>query len=132
MGYLLLLALTVGDLLTLVCARCGYYGHRCALGLGKVAGLVFRKRDEEEFFGTWPQFVVLLLLVLALLLPIAGGIVLLVQDFSAGRLVLLAAQVGLLLAGLIPHPRLVCSHCRQGECGACPIGRRLWKTERTE
>ncbi len=132
LGYLMLLALTAGGLLTLVCARCSYYGRRCALGLGKAAGLVFKRRDEEEFFGTWPQFVVLLLLVLALLLPIAGGVILLVEGFSAGRLALLAALVGLLLAGLIPHPKLVCSHCRQGECGACPVGRRFWKTERTE
>ena len=115
-------------MLTLVCARCGYYGHRCPLGLGKVAALAFKKRQEEEFFRTGPQFVVLLLLVLAFLLPIAGGIVLLIEDFSTWRLALLAAQVGLLLAGLAPHPRLVCSHCRQGERGACPVGRRVWRT----
>jgi lon-related putative ATP-dependent protease len=130
-GYLLLLALTGDGLLTLVCARCGYYGHRCALGLGKVAALVFKKRDEEEFFCTGPQFIVSLLLVLALLLPIAGGIALLVEGFGTGRLLLLVTQVGLLLAGLVPHPRLVCSHCRQGERGVCPVGRRLWKDQST-
>ncbi len=124
-GYLMLLALAGVGLLTLVCARCGYYGHRCPLGLGKVAALAFKKRQEEEFFRTGPQRVVLLLLVLAFLLPIAGGIALLIEGFSTWRLALLAAQVGLLLAGLVPHPWLVCRHCCQGERGACPIGKTL-------
>lgn len=127
-GYLLLLALTGVGLLATVCARCGYYGRRCALGLGKVVALAFKKGQEDEFFRTGPQSVILLLLVLLLLLPIAAGIVILIRDFSAWRLALLAAQVGLLLAGLVPHPQLVCGHCCQGEHGVCPIGRQVWKT----
>jgi len=126
-GYLLLLALTGVGLLATVCARCGYYGRRCALGLGKVVALAFKKGQEDEFFRTGPQSVILLL-VLLLLLPIAAGIVILIRDFSAWRLALLAAQVGLLLAGLVPHPQLGCGHCCQGEHGVCPIGRQVWKT----
>jgi len=126
--YLLLLALTGMGLLATVCARCSYYGRRCALGLGKVVALAFKKGQEDEFFRTAPQFVILLLLVLLLLLPIAGGIVLLIRDFSTWRLALLAAQVGLLLAGLVPHLWLVCGHCCQGECGVCPVGQQMWKT----
>ena len=72
---------------------------------------------------------VLLLLVFLLLLPIGAGIVLLIRGFSAWRLVPLAAQVGLLLAGLLPHPWLVCGHCCQGEHGVCPVGRQMWKAE---
>lgn len=128
-GYLLLLALTVVGLLATICARCGYYGRRCALGLGKVVALAFKKGREDEFFRTTGQFVVLLLLVLLLLLPIAGGVALLVAEVTMWRLTLLVAMVGLLLAGLVPHPRLVCRHCCQGEQGVCPIGRQLWKTE---
>jgi len=127
-GYLLLLALMGVGLLATVCARCGYYGRRCALGLGKVVALAFKKGQEDEFFRTASQFAVLLLLVLLLLLPIAGGIALLIRDFSGWRVALLAAQVGLLLAGLVPHPRLVCGHCCQGERGVCHIGRQAWKT----
>ena len=128
-GYLLLLALTVVGLLATICARCGYYGRRCALGLGKVVALAFKKGREDEFFRTTGQFVVLLLLVLLLLLPIAGGVALLVAEVTMWRLTLLVAMVGLLLAGLVPHPWLVCRHCCQGEQGVCPIGRQLWKTE---
>ena len=128
-GYLLLLALTGVGMLGTVCARCGYYGRRCALSLGKAVTLAFKKGQEDEFFRTTPQFVVLLLLVFLLLLPTGAGIVLLIRDFSAWRLALLATQVGLLLAGLIPHPRLVCDHCCQGERGVCPVGRQVWKVE---
>lgn len=127
-GYLLLLALTGVGLLATVCARCGYYGCRCALGLGKAA-VAFKKGREEEFFRTGPQFAVLLLLVLLLALPIIGDAILLTRGFSAWHLVLLAALVGLLLAGLVLHPRLVCGHCCQGERGACPVGRQIWKTK---
>ena len=126
-GYLLLLALTGVGLLATVCARCGYYGRLCALGLGKVVALAFKKSREDKFFRTGPQFVVLLLLALLLLLPITGGAALLVGTYSTGRLALLVALVGLLLAGLAPHPRLVCGHCCQGERGVCPVGRQLWK-----
>ena len=127
-GYLMLLALTGVGLLALVCACCGYYGRRCALGLGKVVALAFKKGRENEFLHTAPQFVTLLLLVLLLLLPIAGGVALLVREFSAWRLSSLAVLVGLLLSGLVPHPRLVCGHCCQGERGVCPVGRQLWRT----
>lgn len=29
--------------------RCYYYGGVCGTGLGKIAALIFNKRDEEEF-----------------------------------------------------------------------------------
>lgn len=126
-GYAALLALAGAGVLATVCARCGYYGRRCALGLGKVVALIFKKGQEDEFFRTASQFVVLILLVLLLLLPVGGGIALLARGFSAWRLALLVAQVGLLLTGLVPHPRLVCGHCCQGERGVCPVGRLLWE-----
>ena len=49
----------------------------------------------------------------------------LVRGFSAWRLVQLIAAVILSLTFGVPLPKLVCSHCRQGECGACPAGRML-------
>ncbi len=127
-GYLLLLLLTGTGLLALTCSCCGYYGHRCPLGLGRAAALLFKKGQEDRFFRTVPQFMVGLLLVLAVAWPLVGGGVLLVRDFNVERLFLLVAMAGLLLAGLIPHPKRVCSHCLQGKCGACPLGRSLWET----
>lgn len=129
-SYLLLVLLAVGGIMASVCTRCSYYGHRCALGWGKPVAMVFRKNQADEFFRTMPQAIATLGLLLAMVLPIAGGTVLLIRGYSAWKLAQLAGLVGLLLAGLIRHPRLVCSHCRQGECGACPIGRKIWEASK--
>jgi len=122
-GYLILLALTGYGMLALICARCYYYDRRCATGVGKVVALFFKKGQEEEFGQTASQKTVMLLLVIVLLLPLVGGVVSLVVGYSTLRLVLLMALVALLVAGLAPHPRLVCSHCKLAEKGCCPIGK---------
>jgi hypothetical protein len=126
-GYLSLLAFAAVGLLATVCARCGYYGHRCALGIGRLIPLLFKKGQEDEFAGTASQLFSTGLLVLLLIVPVAGGVTLLVRGWAVWRLLQLVALVGLLLAGLVPHPRLVCRHCRQRERGACPIGCLLWR-----
>jgi hypothetical protein len=123
-GYVLLLILAFGGIITTICSRCAsYYGRRCATGFGLLASMLAKKGDPREYFRTVPQFVYLALLGIAMLSPIIGAVVLFVNHFSVAYLVQAILLVGLLLAGAIPHPRLVCRHCRQGECGACPVGR---------
>jgi hypothetical protein len=127
-GYVLLVAVAMMGILGTVCARCtGYYGHRCGLGLGKVVPLFFKQGRTDLYFRTPTQFVYLVLFLAAMVWPIVGGAILLVGGFSAWRLVQLISTVVLLLALGVPHPKLVCSHCRQGECGGCPVGRMLRK-----
>ncbi|MFB0536754.1 MAG: hypothetical protein ACETWR_17445 [Anaerolineae bacterium] len=92
-------------------------------GVGRIVARLFKKGQEEEFGQTASQKAVMLLLAIVLLLPLVGGIVSLVVGYSALRLVLLGALVALLVAGLAPHPRLVCSHCKLAEKGCCPIGK---------
>jgi hypothetical protein len=122
-GYVLLLVVAVMGILVTVCARCAsYYGHRCGLGLGKVVPLLFKQRQTDLYFRTPMQFVYVGLLLMTLVWPVVGSAILLVRGFSAGRLAQLVAVVILLLAFAVPHPKLVCSHCRQGACGACPAG----------
>ncbi|MGD2145954.1 MAG: hypothetical protein PVH41_04605 [Anaerolineae bacterium] len=124
--YVLLLAIALVGTLSTVCSRCaGYYGRRCGLGLGKVVALLFRKRPANEYLRTPAQFVIIVLLVAALAWPIVGGALLLVRGFAVALVAQLLAAVVLLLAFAVPHPRLSCRHCRQGESGACPIGRRV-------
>jgi hypothetical protein len=125
MGYLVLLTLVGYGMLALVCARCYYYDRRCATGVGKVVALFFKKGQEEEFGQMASQKGITLLLAVVLLLPLVGGVVSLVVGYSTLRLVLLVALVALLVAGLAPHPRLVCSHCKQAEKDCCPIGKLL-------
>jgi hypothetical protein len=127
-GYVLLLLIATIGILATTCARCeSYYGHRCGLGLGKVVSLLFRRKRTDLYLRTPMQFVYVGLLLVGLIWPVVGGVVLLVQGFSAWRLVQLAAAAVLLLAFGVPHPKLVCSHCRQGECGACPAGKIFWR-----
>jgi hypothetical protein len=124
---LLLVAALVGVLAT-VCTRCeGYYGHRCGLGLGKVVSLLFKQRQTDLYLRTPMQFVFVILLLLGMAWPIVGGIVVLRDGFGIWRLVQVVAALALMLAFAVPHPKLVCSHCRQGECGACPMGKRIWE-----
>ena len=122
-GYLALLALTGYGMLALICARCYYYDRRCATGVGKVVALLFEKGQEEEFGQTASQKAILPLLAVVLLLPVVGGIASLAVGYSTLRLVSLIALLALLAAGLAPHPRLVCSHCKLAEKGCCPIGK---------
>lgn len=124
-GYLVLLALTGYAMLALICTRCYYYDRRCGTGIGKIVARFFKKGREEEFGQTASQKAVTLLLAVVLLLPLVGGIGSLVVDYSTLRLVLLVVLLALLIVGLAPHPRLVCSHCKLAEKGCCPIGKLL-------
>jgi len=125
-AYVLLLAVALAGTLATVCSRCaGYYGRRCGLGLGKVVALLFPQRPANEYLRTPAQFVIIVLLVAALAWPIVGNALLLARGFGLAPLAQLLAALVLLLAFIVPHPRLDCRHCRQGGSGACPIGRRV-------
>jgi hypothetical protein len=127
-GYVLLLLIATIGILATACARCeSYYGRRCGLGLGRIVSVLFKQKQTDLYLRTPMQFVYLVLFLAAMVWPIVGGAILLAGGFSVWRLVQLIATVVLLLALGVPHPKLVCSHCRQGECGGCPVGRMLRK-----
>ena len=124
-GYLALLALTGYGVLASICTRCYYYDRRCGTGTGKIVARFFKKGQEEEYGQTASQKAILLLLAVVPLLPLVGGIASLMVSYSTLRLALLVAWLVLLIAGLAPHPRLVCSHCKLAERSCCPIGKLL-------
>lgn len=127
-GYMLLLAIAIMGILATVCARCeSYYGRRCGLGMGKAVPLFFKQGRTDLYLRTSMQLVYVILFLVAMVWPIIGNAILLIVNFGVGRLAELVAVVVLLLAFVVPHPKLVCSHCRQGECGACPVGRIFWR-----
>jgi hypothetical protein len=96
--------------------------------LGKVVPLLFKQGQPDLYLRTAMQFVYVILLLVALVWPIVGSVVLVAQDATGWRVAQLAVAVALLLALAAPHPRLVCRHCRQGQCGACPIGQKIQAT----
>ena len=130
LGDALLLAIALVGILATACARCeGYYGRRCGLGLGKVVPLLFKQKKTDLYLRTPMQFVYVILLLVALVWPIVGSAILMARDASGGRLAQFVAAIVLLLALAAPHPRLVCRHCQQGQCGACPIGKKIQKVK---
>jgi len=129
LGDALLLAIALVGIMATTCARCeGYYGRRCGLGLGKVVPLLFKQGQPHLYLRTPMQFVYVILLLVALVWPIAGSAILMARDASGGRLVQFGAAIVLLLALAAPHPRIVCRHCRQGAGGGCPIGQKIQAT----
>ncbi|MFH1084765.1 MAG: hypothetical protein V1772_03240 [Chloroflexota bacterium] len=102
------------------CVHCYYYGKLCGLGRGKLCGLLFRRGDPARFLqrtATWRD---ILPDMLVLALPVVGGIVALVLDFSW---VLLGALLILVLLSLVGNALVrgsfACKHCKQRELG-CP------------
>jgi hypothetical protein len=102
------------------CVDCYYYGKWCALGRGKVAPLLFKQGDPKRFTSKCISWKELLPDMLVLMIPLVGGIALLVQGFSWSMATMLAALLALSFGGnFIVRSRLACKYCKQRELG-CP------------
>ena len=103
------------------CVDCTYYGKRCGLGRGRLCALLFREGDPSRFAeknATWaamvPDFLVPLI-------PLVGGVILLLtRGFSWSLVILLVLLVVLYFGGnAVARGALACRYCRQRELG-CP------------
>lgn len=103
------------------CVGCYYYGKRCAFGKGQVCALILeRKRQPEEFACDNIRWWTLIPDFMVSVIPIIGGIVLLVLEFAWLPLALLLALVFLAFGGTaVIRGSLACKYCRQREIG-CP------------
>jgi hypothetical protein len=120
LSYLLFILWSEVRVMRMSCVDCWYYGKRCAFGRGKVAALLFRKGDPARFAAKPITWVQLLPDMLVPLLPLVGGIVLLIRDFVLWR----AALMVVLLAGApygnyFVRSSIACRFCKQRELG-CP------------
>lgn len=123
LGYALVSLLAVVLSLASGCTRCYYYDRVCGTGLGKIAALIFKKRDEEEFGKSLSQTLSWTLLGVLLLLPIVAGLISLREGFALPRLLWLVAFLGLMAAIVVTHSRFVCNHCQEGKERRCTLGR---------
>ena len=102
------------------CVNCAYYGKLCALGKGRLAGLLFRRGDPALFAArqaTWRDVLPDMLVSLA---PVVGGIIALIRDFRWATLLLLALLVALTMGGnAVVRGQFACKYCKQRELG-CP------------
>ncbi|HWR72711.1 MAG TPA: hypothetical protein VN604_06050 [Nitrospirota bacterium] len=102
------------------CVDCYYYGKWCALGKGKAASFLFKRGDPGRFTARAISWKELLPDMLVLMIPLVGGIALLIQGFSLSRLLMLAFLLALSLGGnYLVRSKIACAYCKQRELG-CP------------
>ncbi len=119
----LFLAYCVGMVFSVLrrsCVNCYYYGKTCFSGWGRVSSRIFKRGDPQTFATREVSWLVILPDLLVTIVPMIGGIVLLVISFSW---FILGAMIAMLVlsmwgAGLI-RGRLACRHCKQRGIG-CP------------
>jgi hypothetical protein len=108
-------------LLRTACVGCAYYGKACAFGKGTLCALMFEQGEPQRFASRDISWTEVLPDLVVSILPLIGGIVLLVLNgwdwFIATLLVLLLA---LAFGGTgFVRGSLACRHCQQKELG-CP------------
>lgn len=125
-GYCIFLEVSV---LLRSCVHCYYYGKVCAFGRGKICSWFFKKGDLQKFADKEISWVHLLPDFLVVIIPLVGGIVLLVIGFNWLILVLIIVQFLVFFIGAaIIRGQLACKHCKQGELG-CPAAKVFFKEE---
>ena len=102
------------------CKNCFYYGKMCGLGKGKIALLFVKEGDTKKFAERDISLVQMIPDFLVVIFPIAGGILLLILDFSLILLVLMIVLVILFFGGTaFIRGSFACKYCKQKEIG-CP------------
>ena len=80
MGYFIYCLISVVVIWILVCPSCSYYGKFCPCGYGKIAPIFSKKKDEKKFAKQFKYLVIFS--VFSFFLPVAGGLFLLIKQFS--------------------------------------------------
>jgi hypothetical protein len=102
------------------CVNCYYYGKICGSGKGKLCSLLFKPGDPQAFARKEISWVEVIPDFLVSIIPLIGGIILLVLDFNWLTVVLLILLLALAFGGnAVIRGAFMCKHCRQRELG-CP------------
>ncbi len=102
------------------CKNCWYYGKVCGLGKGKVAPLFVKKGDTKKFADRDISIKHLIPDFMVIILPLVGGAILLIRDFSVVLLVLLIILVIVFFSGTaLIRGTFACNYCKQKDIG-CP------------
>jgi len=107
-------------ILTRSCVNCYYYGSYCGMGRGKVCSWFFKRGNPERFLNhtiSWwdlvPDFMVSII-------PLVGGIILLIGDFSWMIVFFLFFLLVLSTVGsAMIRGNFLCKFCKQRVLG-CP------------
>ena len=102
------------------CKNCYYYGKVCGLGKGIIAPFFVEKGNPKRFSEKKISWYDLLPDFLVPIIPIIGGIILSVYDFSYLRLGLMILLAILFFGGTgLIRGTFACKYCKQKEIG-CP------------
>jgi hypothetical protein len=119
-AYLIYCALFEVRVMKNSCVNCCYYGKVCGLGRGKISAYLFPPGDPGIFGCMNFTWTALIPDMLIMLLPLLGGVILLVRSFSwmvaAGMVLLVTLGLG---GNAFVRSRIACKYCRQRENG-CP------------
>jgi hypothetical protein len=96
------------------CVHCYYYGKICGLGKGKLCAKFFKKGNPKKFGKEGVNILKLIPDFLVFILPLVGGIILLIKDFNWA---LLGAMIVIVLLSSVGNAVIrgnyVCKFCRQ-------------------
>ncbi len=102
------------------CIHCYYYGKVCGFGRGRLAALLFRRGDPRRFLDPRVCGKDVVPALMVALLPLTGGLFLLMEHFSltkaGGMLALLLVYLG---GNVAVRRGYACKYCKQKEQG-CP------------
>jgi len=102
------------------CRDCWYYGKICGLGKGKIAPLFIKKGDIKKFANRNISIVHMIPDFLVIILPLFGGVILLILDFSILVLSLMVFILVLFFGGTaVIRGTFACKYCKQKDIG-CP------------
>lgn len=102
------------------CRSCYYFGKRCGFGKGRVCSWFFTRQAARSLAAKTISWLEVVPDFMVSLVPLGVGIVLLIQDFSWGVLLLMLMLAGLGSAGTgFVRGQLACKFCKQRELG-CP------------
>jgi hypothetical protein len=100
------------------CKNCYYHGRVCGLGKGKIAPYFVRKGDPKKFAEKDISPIHLLPDFMVVIIPLSGGIYLLITNFSfiiLGMMILLSI---LFFSGTAAmRTKYTCKHCKQKTIG---------------
>lgn len=127
--YLLYCLLMEVNVMRRSCVKCAYYGKMCAFGKGRLCSFFFKQGDPSGFaerqiswFEMVPDFLVSVI-------PVVGGIALLIRGFSWGVLAMVAGLLLLSLGGnAFVRGTFACRYCKQRESG-CPAAELFFRED---
>jgi hypothetical protein len=102
------------------CRDCYYYGKTCCFGRGKLCSILFKRGDPKKFIERQVSWLDILPDFMVTIIPVLGGIVLLIDEFSWIIVALILILLALGFAGsAFIRGSYACKYCKQRDLG-CP------------